>query len=97
MSYLEDLDLDEEEEMGSAEDKELAKKARELERQLTEDADKDSKTFKLLMLGKCTHSPDIRYRCLGLFRHIFTLEKKKRKSKEYIFLDLLTLKNKNNS
>ncbi|XP_067096948.1 guanine nucleotide-binding protein G(t) subunit alpha-2 [Osmerus mordax] len=51
MSYLEDLDLDEEEEMGSAEDKELAKKSKELERQLQDDADKDSKTFKLLMLG----------------------------------------------
>lgn len=41
----------------SAEDK----KSKELEKQLQEDADKDSKTVKLLLLGKCTHEP------LGVF------------------------------
>lgn len=35
----------------SAEDK----KSKELEKQLQEDADKDSKTVKLLLLGKWTH------------------------------------------
>ncbi|XP_030634600.1 guanine nucleotide-binding protein G(t) subunit alpha-2-like [Chanos chanos] len=35
----------------SAEDKELAKKSKELEKQLQEDADKESKTVKLLLLG----------------------------------------------
>lgn len=34
----------------SAEDK----KSKELEKQLQEDADKDAKTVKLLLLGKCT-------------------------------------------
>ena len=37
---------------GSVEDKELAKKSKELEKQLQEDADKESKTVKLLLLGK---------------------------------------------
>ena len=36
----------------SAEDKEIAKKSKELEKQLQEDADKESKTVKLLLLGK---------------------------------------------
>lgn len=51
ISFLEDLELAEEERMGagaSAEDK----KSKELEKQLQEDADKDSKTVKLLLLGK---------------------------------------------
>ncbi|KAG7472508.1 hypothetical protein MATL_G00109540 [Megalops atlanticus] len=54
ISYLEDLGLEGEEdelEMGSgasAEDK----KSKELEKQLQEDADKDAKTVKLLLLGK---------------------------------------------
>lgn len=36
----------------SAEDKEIAKKSKELEKQLQEDADKEAKTVKLLLLGK---------------------------------------------
>lgn len=51
ISILEDLEFAEEEIMGagaSAEDK----KSKELEKQLQEDADKDSKTVKLLLLGK---------------------------------------------
>lgn len=36
----------------SAEDKEMAKKSKELEKQLQEDADKEAKTVKLLLLGK---------------------------------------------
>ncbi|KAI3357365.1 hypothetical protein L3Q82_015807, partial [Scortum barcoo] len=51
ISILEDLEFAEEESMGagaSAEDK----KSKELEKQLQEDADKDSKTVKLLLLGK---------------------------------------------
>lgn len=42
-------------EMGSgisAEDKELAKRSRELEKKLQEDADKEAKTVKLLLLGE---------------------------------------------
>ncbi|KAL6083201.1 hypothetical protein STEG23_010541 [Scotinomys teguina] len=35
----------------SAEDKELAKRSKELERKLQEDADKEAKTVKLLLLG----------------------------------------------
>lgn len=53
ISILEDLEFAEEESMGagaSAEDK----KSKELEKQLQEDADKDSKTVKLLLLGKWT-------------------------------------------
>lgn len=53
MSYLEELEFEEEESMGagaSAEDK----KSKELEKQLQEDGDKDSKTVKLLPLGKWT-------------------------------------------
>lgn len=52
ISILEDLEFAEEE-MGagaSAEDK----KSKELEKQLQEDAEKDSKTVKLLLLGKST-------------------------------------------
>lgn len=37
---------------GSVEDKALAAKSKELEKQLAEDADKESKTVKLLLLGK---------------------------------------------
>lgn len=51
ISILEDLEFAEAERMGagaSAEDK----KSKELEKQLQEDADKDSKTVKLLLLGK---------------------------------------------
>lgn len=51
ISFLEDLEFEEEESMGagaSAEDK----KSKELEKQLQEDADKESKTVKLLLLGK---------------------------------------------
>uniref|UniRef100_A0A8C4G025 Uncharacterized protein n=1 Tax=Denticeps clupeoides TaxID=299321 RepID=A0A8C4G025_9TELE len=40
----------------SAEDKEMAKKSKELEKQLQEDADKEAKTVKLLLLGKETVS-----------------------------------------
>ncbi len=43
----------------SAEDK----KSKELEKQLQEDADKDSKTVKLLLLGKWTHE----YSCCTKF------------------------------
>lgn len=52
ISILEDLEFAEAE-MGagaSAEDK----KSKELEKQLQEDAEKDSKTVKLLLLGKST-------------------------------------------
>jgi len=56
ISYLEELDREaSDDEMGSgasAEDKEMAKKSKELEKQLQEDADKESKTVKLLLLGK---------------------------------------------
>lgn len=54
ISILEDLEFAEAESMGagaSAEDK----KSKELEKQLQEDAEKDSKTVKLLLLGKSTH------------------------------------------
>lgn len=37
----------------SAEDKELAKRSKELEKKLQEDGDKEAKTVKLLLLGKC--------------------------------------------
>lgn len=36
----------------SAEDKELAKRSKELEKRLQEDADKEAKTVKLLLLGE---------------------------------------------
>lgn len=36
----------------SAEDKEMAKRSKELEKKLQEDADKEAKTVKLLLLGK---------------------------------------------
>lgn len=36
----------------SAEDKELAKRSKELERKLQEDADQEAKTVKLLLLGE---------------------------------------------
>lgn len=36
----------------SAEDKELAKRSKELERKLQEDAEKEAKTVKLLLLGE---------------------------------------------
>lgn len=36
----------------SAEDKEMQRKSKELEKQLQEDADKEAKTVKLLLLGK---------------------------------------------
>lgn len=56
ISYLEELDKESsDDEMGSgasAEDKEMAKKSKELEKQLQEDADKEAKTVKLLLLGK---------------------------------------------
>lgn len=56
ISYLEELDREaSDDEMGSgasAEDKEMAKKSKELEKQLQEDADKEAKTVKLLLLGK---------------------------------------------
>lgn len=45
----------EDEAMGSgasAEDKEMAKRSKELEKKLQEDADKEAKTVKLLLLGK---------------------------------------------
>ncbi|MBN3324905.1 GNAT2 protein, partial [Atractosteus spatula] len=57
ISFLSDLELEEggdELDMGSgasAEDKELAKRSKELEKKLQEDADKESKTVKLLLLG----------------------------------------------
>lgn len=35
----------------SAEDKELARRSKELEKKLQEDADKEAKTVKLLLLG----------------------------------------------
>lgn len=50
--------MEEEEAMGSggsAEDK----KSKELEKQLQEDADKDSKTVKLLLLGKCNQFQEL--------------------------------------
>lgn len=46
---------EEDEEMGSgasAEDKEMAKRSKELEKKLQEDADKEAKTVKLLLLGR---------------------------------------------
>ena len=54
---LEELEEFEEEDeaMGSgasAEDKEMAKRSKELEKKLQEDADKEAKTVKLLLLGK---------------------------------------------
>lgn len=36
----------------SAEDKELAKRSKELEKKLQEDADQEAKTVKLLLLGE---------------------------------------------
>lgn len=36
----------------SAEDRQLAKRSKELERKLQEDADKEAKTVKLLLLGE---------------------------------------------
>ncbi|KAI2661672.1 Guanine nucleotide-binding protein G(t) subunit alpha-2 [Labeo rohita] len=55
ISFLEELDREpSDDEMGSgasAEDKEMAKKSKELEKQLQEDADKEAKTVKLLLLG----------------------------------------------
>uniref|UniRef100_A0A669QMI6 Uncharacterized protein n=1 Tax=Phasianus colchicus TaxID=9054 RepID=A0A669QMI6_PHACC len=36
----------------SAEDKEMAKRSKELEKKLQEDADKEAKTVKLLLLGR---------------------------------------------
>lgn len=36
----------------SAEDKEMAKRSKELEKKLQEDADREAKTVKLLLLGK---------------------------------------------
>lgn len=41
----------------SAEDK----KSKELEKQLQEDADKDSKTVKLLLLGKWNYAPSLTF------------------------------------
>lgn len=57
LELLEALEEEEEEEaaMGSgasAEDKEMAKRSKELEKKLQEDADKEAKTVKLLLLGK---------------------------------------------
>lgn len=54
---LEELEALEEEDdaMGSgasAEDKEMAKRSKELEKKLQEDADKEAKTVKLLLLGR---------------------------------------------
>lgn len=52
---------DDDEAMGSgasAEDKEMAKRSKELEKKLQEDADKEAKTVKLLLLGK-----DVPWRC----------------------------------
>ncbi|XP_019330488.1 PREDICTED: LOW QUALITY PROTEIN: guanine nucleotide-binding protein G(t) subunit alpha-2 [Aptenodytes forsteri] len=54
---LEELEVfkEEDEDMGSgasAEDKEMAKRSKELEKKLQEDADKEAKTVKLLLLGK---------------------------------------------
>lgn len=46
----------------SAEDK----KSKELEKQLQEDADKDSRTVKLLLLGKWTHEQSSCRGCKGL-------------------------------
>uniref|UniRef100_A0A8B9G7W7 Uncharacterized protein n=1 Tax=Amazona collaria TaxID=241587 RepID=A0A8B9G7W7_9PSIT len=45
----------------SAEDKEMAKRSKELEKKLQEDADKEAKTVKLLLLGKdgCGRGPPI--------------------------------------
>ena len=41
----------------SAEDK----KSKELEKQLAEDADKDAKTVKLLLLGKWNYAPSLTF------------------------------------
>lgn len=52
----EEEEEDEGGEMGSgasAEDKELAKRSKELEKKLQEDADREAKTVKLLLLGRC--------------------------------------------
>lgn len=45
----------------SAEDKEMAKRSKELEKKLQEDADKEAKTVKLLLLGKA--GGDVPWRC----------------------------------
>lgn len=45
----------------SAEDKEMAKRSKELEKKLQEDADKEAKTVKLLLLGKS--GGDVPWRC----------------------------------
>lgn len=45
----------------SAEDKELAKRSKELERRLQEDAAQEAKTVKLLLLGECWEgAPEMR-------------------------------------
>lgn len=59
---LEELEAlaEEDEEMGSgasAEDKEMAKRSKELEKKLQEDADKEAKTVKLLLLGRAGGKP----------------------------------------
>lgn len=59
---LEELEAlaEEDEEMGSgasAEDKEMAKRSKELEKKLQEDADKEAKTVKLLLLGRVGGEP----------------------------------------
>lgn len=50
----------------SAEDKELAKRSKELERKLQEDAEKEAKTVKLLLLGE-SHEMGCRRGRLTLF------------------------------
>lgn len=48
----------------SAEDKEMAKRSKELEKKLQEDADKEAKTVKLLLLGKA--GGNVPWRCAGV-------------------------------
>lgn len=58
------LEEEDDEAMGSgasAEDKEMAKRSKELEKKLQEDADKEAKTVKLLLLGKA--GGDVPWRC----------------------------------
>lgn len=61
---MELLEEEKNEAMGSgasAEDKEMAKRSKELEKKLQEDADKEAKTVKLLLLGKA--GGDVPRRC----------------------------------
>lgn len=63
------LEEEEDEAMGSgasAEDKEMAKRSKELEKKLQEDADKEAKTVKLLLLGKAGGDGPWRCPCVSI-------------------------------